>query len=597
MSKQEFMKVQTCVLRVNIHCDGCKQKVKKLLQKIDGVFSVAIDSDQGKVTVSGSADPDTLIKKLEKNGKHAELWGFQKGPAQNQNQFQNLQNQFKNLQLDGGKVGKLDRSKSQKGGGGGAGGGKEQLKGGGQHAQLQQQQLQHLQQMVKGSAKDMKFPPKDQKSVKFNMNGHDEFDMSDHEFDDEDFDDEFDDDDEYDDDEDYDDDDDEGLGHGHGNSHGPPHGGYNNVPNKAMPMVMPNKVMHVNGNGPQGPYGKMVPMMGNVNGPPYGPKGMIDVHAMNDKKSSGSVKKGGTVDFPIEMMKGKGNGNHEGKNGNGGKKSGGNGKGGSGNSKGGKSKPSGDKNGEKKKSGGLRALFGFGKKSSTKEGSVFKKGGSNNGGGDKKSNNGKGGGGKQEKKKMKNDFDDFDIDFATANHGKGGGKGGKGSGAGGGGGGKMGQMGEMGRGGGGGVMGRMGPSGPVGQNGGGRSQMGMGPMGGSFPMMNGNGMPAVQGLPAQAMMNGGYYQGQGMGPGYGPGPGPINPYNQQQQLQQLQQQQQQQQYMAMMMNQQRGNVGNDMFQPMMYARPQPAVNYASHPVSDNYTHVFSDENTESCNVM
>ncbi|KAM6577722.1 hypothetical protein CsatB_029559 [Cannabis sativa] len=477
MSKQEFMKVQTCVLRVNIHCDGCKQKVKKLLQKIDGVFSVAIDSDQGKVTVSGSADPDTLIKKLEKNGKHAELWGFQKGPAQNQNQFQNLQNQFKNLQLDGGKVGKLDRSKSQKGGGGGAGGGKEQLKGGGQHAQLQQQQLQHLQQMVKGSAKDMKFPPKDQKSV------------------------------------------------------------------------------------------------------------------------NGSVKKGGTVDFPIEMMKGKGNGNHEGNNGNGGKKSGGNGKGGSGNSKGGKSKPSGDKNGEKKKSGGLRALFGFGKKSSTKEGSVFKKGGSNNGGGDKKSNNGKGGGGKQEKKKMKNDFDDFDIDFATANHGKGGGKGGKGSGAGGGGGGKMGQMGEMGRGGGGGVMGRMGPSGPVGQNGGGRSQMGMGPMGGSYPMMNGSGMPAVQGLPAQAMMNGGYYQGQGMGPGYGPGPGPINPYNQQQQLQQLQQQQQQQQYMAMMMNQQRGNVGNDMFQPMMYARPQPAVNYASHPVSDNYTHVFSDENTESCNVM
>ncbi|KAF4346293.1 hypothetical protein G4B88_012795 [Cannabis sativa] len=367
MSKQEFMKVQTCVLRVNIHCDGCKQKVKKLLQKIDGVFSVAIDSDQGKVTVSGSADPDTLIKKLEKNGKHAELWGFQKGPAQNQNQFQNLQNQFKNLQLDGGKVGKLDRSKSQKA--------------------------------------------------------------------------------------------------------------------EAAVLVVGKSSLR-----------------GADNTRSFSSSRMIDVHAMNDKKSSGSVKKGGTVDFPIEMMKGKGNGNHEGKNGNGGKKSGGNGKGGSGNSKGGKSKPSGDKNGEKKKSGGLRALFGFGKKSSTKEGSVFKKGGSNNGGGDKKSNNGKGGGGKQEKKKMKNDFDDFDIDFATANHGKGGGKGGKGSGAGGGGGGKMGQMGEMGRGGGGGVMGRMGPSGPVGQNGGVEVRW-------------------------------------------------------------------------------------------------PAVNYASHPVSDNYTHVFSDENTESCNVM
>ena len=29
---------QTCALRVNIDCDGCKQKVKKLLQKIEGSF-------------------------------------------------------------------------------------------------------------------------------------------------------------------------------------------------------------------------------------------------------------------------------------------------------------------------------------------------------------------------------------------------------------------------------------------------------------------------------------------------------------------------------------------------------------------------------
>ena len=28
--------LQSCVLRVNIHCDGCKSKVKKILQKIDG---------------------------------------------------------------------------------------------------------------------------------------------------------------------------------------------------------------------------------------------------------------------------------------------------------------------------------------------------------------------------------------------------------------------------------------------------------------------------------------------------------------------------------------------------------------------------------
>lgn len=30
--------MQKCVLKVNIHCDGCKQKVKKILQKIDGTL-------------------------------------------------------------------------------------------------------------------------------------------------------------------------------------------------------------------------------------------------------------------------------------------------------------------------------------------------------------------------------------------------------------------------------------------------------------------------------------------------------------------------------------------------------------------------------
>ena len=35
-----LLQLQTCILRVNIHCDGCKKKVKKLLHKIDGTFTV-----------------------------------------------------------------------------------------------------------------------------------------------------------------------------------------------------------------------------------------------------------------------------------------------------------------------------------------------------------------------------------------------------------------------------------------------------------------------------------------------------------------------------------------------------------------------------
>ncbi|RVX18773.1 Heavy metal-associated isoprenylated plant protein 32 [Vitis vinifera] len=112
---------------------------------------------------------------------------------------------------------------------------------------------------------------------------------------------------------------------------------------------------------------------------------------------------------------------------------------------------------------------------------------------------------------------------------------------------QMGQMGQMAK------MGQMGQMGKMGQ---------MGQMGST----------------CTSAMNQGYYQ--GMGPG--------NPYSQQ--------------YMAMM-NQQRANP-NEMFQPMMYARPQPAINYGPHPavmqqypVSDPYTHFFSDENTSSCSIM
>ncbi|KAL2464053.1 heavy metal-associated isoprenylated plant protein 35-like [Forsythia ovata] len=68
------LQYQTWVLKVSIHCQGCKRKVKKVLQAIEGVYTTNIDAQQQKVTVTGNIDADTLIKKLVKNGKHAELW-------------------------------------------------------------------------------------------------------------------------------------------------------------------------------------------------------------------------------------------------------------------------------------------------------------------------------------------------------------------------------------------------------------------------------------------------------------------------------------------------------------------------------------------
>ncbi|KAJ1395207.1 Heavy metal-associated domain, HMA [Sesbania bispinosa] len=70
----ETLKYQTWFLKVSIHCEGCRRKVKKVLQSIDGVFTTTIDPQQQKVTVTGSVGVETLIRKLLKAGKHAEVW-------------------------------------------------------------------------------------------------------------------------------------------------------------------------------------------------------------------------------------------------------------------------------------------------------------------------------------------------------------------------------------------------------------------------------------------------------------------------------------------------------------------------------------------
>ncbi|KAK4759180.1 hypothetical protein SAY87_022311 [Trapa incisa] len=178
MSKEEFLKIQTCVLKVNIHCDGCRQKVKKILQKIEGVFTTKIESEIGKVTVSGNIDPAILIKKLIKAGKHAELWG-----APRDNNKQKLNNQLKNLQIhNNGKGGNNNNQKVQKQKGGG--GVNNLPKGGGPQGKNHHQHPQQMkgsQEMKLPQFNDLKLPSKDQshannhKIAKFLSEDDDEF--------------------------------------------------------------------------------------------------------------------------------------------------------------------------------------------------------------------------------------------------------------------------------------------------------------------------------------------------------------------------------------------------------------------------------------
>ncbi|KAI3726428.1 hypothetical protein L1987_66225 [Smallanthus sonchifolius] len=95
----QFLQIKKCALKVNIHCDGCKYKVKKILKKIEGVYSVDVDAEKQKVKVYGNVDSTTLINKLVKSGKYAEIWPtddhkilnfINGGTGDDENQIQNM---------------------------------------------------------------------------------------------------------------------------------------------------------------------------------------------------------------------------------------------------------------------------------------------------------------------------------------------------------------------------------------------------------------------------------------------------------------------------------------------------------------------------
>ncbi|CAI9762658.1 unnamed protein product [Fraxinus pennsylvanica] len=522
MSKEEFLKIQTCVLKVNVHCDGCKHKVKKILQKIEGVYTTNIDAEQGKVTVSGNVDPTTLIKKLAKIGKHAELWS---APKANNNQQNQLNNQFKNLQIGNGKG--QSKNPNQKVVNPQPKGGQnpqhQQLKGI-QDPKMPPQFMKDMKMLPPQLMKDMKMPfngkDQNQKSVKFNVPEIDE--SGDDEFDDSDYD-EFDDDDEFDDEMD-----DVPLnkmkpvmGNGHGGGQIPKMM-MNNMMNMQHPQFMQGGANGGNNRGNAGGNSKM--MMNNMmkGQHPQFMKGDGNGGGNNRGNAGGNGKKGGGAgNIPLQVNVG---GNNDGKCGaNLGKK------GGNGNNNSGNQNQGGGKGG---KNGGAQPQDG--------------KNGGGDGGQNKNGNNVNGGGGANGAKKGGGMNDGFHgmpnmMAMNAMNAGD-----------------SMGQMGNM----------------PIGQ---------MRPMGN--PQM-GN-FSAVQGIPTSAMNGGGGFQGQAIEHMAG------NPHYQQQ-------------LAAMMMNQQRAN-GNERFQPMMYARPPPAVSYMppyppypypQHPGEqpDQYS-MFSDENTSSCSVI
>ncbi|KAF8101819.1 hypothetical protein N665_0201s0133 [Sinapis alba] len=62
-------KESSVTLKIRLHCEGCIQKIKKIILKIKGVETVAVDAAKDMVTVKGTMDVKELVPLLTKKLK------------------------------------------------------------------------------------------------------------------------------------------------------------------------------------------------------------------------------------------------------------------------------------------------------------------------------------------------------------------------------------------------------------------------------------------------------------------------------------------------------------------------------------------------
>ncbi|CDY33208.1 BnaC04g08310D [Brassica napus] len=67
--KKKNLKSSSVALKIRLHCEGCIQKIKKIILKIKGVQTVAIDAAKHMVIVKGTMDVKELVPLLAKKLK------------------------------------------------------------------------------------------------------------------------------------------------------------------------------------------------------------------------------------------------------------------------------------------------------------------------------------------------------------------------------------------------------------------------------------------------------------------------------------------------------------------------------------------------
>jgi copper chaperone CopZ len=59
---------------VHMDCPGCEKKIRKAVQRLEGVHDVEIDMAQQRVTVNGDVEQKKVLKAVRRTGRRAVLW-------------------------------------------------------------------------------------------------------------------------------------------------------------------------------------------------------------------------------------------------------------------------------------------------------------------------------------------------------------------------------------------------------------------------------------------------------------------------------------------------------------------------------------------
>uniref|UniRef100_A0A0D9V5V4 HMA domain-containing protein n=1 Tax=Leersia perrieri TaxID=77586 RepID=A0A0D9V5V4_9ORYZ len=61
-------------MSVHMDCAGCEKKIRKAIQRMEGVDDVEIDMERQKVTVNGNVEQKKVLKAVRRTGRRAVLW-------------------------------------------------------------------------------------------------------------------------------------------------------------------------------------------------------------------------------------------------------------------------------------------------------------------------------------------------------------------------------------------------------------------------------------------------------------------------------------------------------------------------------------------